>query len=91
MNKMTEKDIPPPDLKKLTGLNPADIPALQNKFGRNVLPTEKLRSAWGIFFSQFKSPLIYIILVAALISLVTQGIPDGDYGEYHREFYQYPA
>ncbi len=82
MNKIPDKDIPPPDLKKLAGLNQADIPALQERYGKNVLPTEKLRSAWGIFFSQFKSPLIYIILVAALISLVTQGIPEGDYGDF---------
>jgi Ca2+-transporting ATPase len=67
---------------QLNGLNSSEVLKLQQQHGRNILPSEKLRSGWGIFFSQFKSPLIYIILVAALISLFTKGIPEGDYGDF---------
>jgi Ca2+-transporting ATPase len=72
----------PQNPRKLKGLNGSEVLILQQQHGRNILPSEKLRSGWGIFFSQFKSPLIYIILVAALISLFTKGIPDGDYGDF---------
>ncbi len=82
MDSVTDGGAIPPGLKKLDGLSQKDVPALQQTHGKNVLPGEKLRSPWGIFFAQFKSPLIYIILVAALISLATKGIPEGDYGDF---------
>lgn len=68
--------------QNFNGLSHEEVQSRREKYGQNILPTEKLRSGWNIFFSQFKSPLIYIILVAALISLFTKGIPEGDYEDF---------
>jgi len=40
------------------------------KYGKNILPTKKKFTAITIFLNQFKSPLVYILLVAALISFI---------------------
>ena len=60
-----------------TGLTAAEVLALRAEHGRNELPAEKPTSAWAILFSQFKSPLVYIILVAAAVSLLA-----GEYGDF---------
>lgn len=41
----------------------------QKLYGQNSLPTEKSFSSLFIFFSQLKSPLIYVLLIAGLLSL----------------------
>jgi Ca2+-transporting ATPase len=46
------------------------------KFGPNKLPEEKPFSQWLILFDQIKSPLIYILLIAGLISLFFERISD---------------
>ena len=50
------------------GLNPQEIKERQTKFGKNQLISQKPRSALTIFISQFKNPLIIILLLATLIS-----------------------
>ncbi|MDF1498329.1 MAG: calcium-translocating P-type ATPase, PMCA-type [Patescibacteria group bacterium] len=40
------------------------------KYGKNILPTKKKFTAITIFLNQFKSPLVYILLVAALVSFI---------------------
>ena len=47
------------------------------KYGENRLPAEKTISAWTILLNQLKSPLVYIILAAAGISLAL-----GEYGDF---------
>ncbi len=54
------------DIKQ--GLTEKDVLARQ-KDGLNVLPEERPLSKLRIFFEQLRSPLIYILIVAALISL----------------------
>jgi Ca2+-transporting ATPase len=54
----------------LTGLATDEVLKHRAQFGENRLPTEKGVSAWSLLLNQFKSPLIYIILVAAGVSLV---------------------
>lgn len=44
-------------------------------YGRNEITTKKI-SSWFIFFRQFRSPLIYLLLVASLISLLLGQIID---------------
>jgi len=44
-------------------------------YGRNVLEEEKI-SKWRIFLGQFKSALIYILLIAAIISIVIGKVKD---------------
>ncbi|PKL72690.1 hypothetical protein CVV26_00270 [Candidatus Kuenenbacteria bacterium HGW-Kuenenbacteria-1] len=51
------------------GLKENEIKKLREKFGENSLPAEKQFSFITIFFSQFKSPLIYILFFVGLISL----------------------
>jgi len=60
-----------------SGLTRAQVLERRQQYGENVLPAEKGPSAWSILFSQFKSPLVYIILVAAGVSLAV-----GEYGDF---------
>ena len=61
----------------LAGLTEAEVLQRRKRYGQNILPAEKKTSAWAIFFAQFKSPLVYIILAAAVVSLVA-----GEYGDF---------
>jgi Ca2+-transporting ATPase len=60
----------------LKGLTDAEVIESRRQHGENRLPEEKGISAWTILISQFKSPLVYIILVAAAISLAVGEIGD---------------
>ena len=66
-----------PKREPLHGLTAAAVLEQRRKHGENVLPASKGQSVWSILFSQFKSPLVYIILVAAGISLVA-----GEYSDF---------
>ncbi|MBW6440612.1 cation-transporting P-type ATPase [Patescibacteria group bacterium] len=46
------------------------------KYGKNALPVKKKFSALTILINQFKSPLVYILLVAALISFIFEEMVD---------------
>lgn len=61
-----------------TGLSTIEVLARRQQYGENVLPAEKGISSWAILFNQFKSPLVYIILAAAGISLAVGEL--GDFG-----------
>ncbi len=58
------------------GLFETEVLKRREQYGPNSLPTEKPVSALSILLGQFKSPLIYIILVAAVISLVMGELGD---------------
>ncbi|MEI8061314.1 MAG: HAD-IC family P-type ATPase [Candidatus Berkelbacteria bacterium] len=51
------------------GLSNSDIAALQIKYGRNSLKEKPGPSVFYIFISQFSSPIVYILLIASLLSL----------------------
>ena len=51
------------------GLSEKEVWAKQKKFGQNLLPKEKPLSGLRIFFEQLRSPLIYILIIAGLITL----------------------
>ncbi len=59
------------------GLSAEEVLERRAQFGENRLPSEKGVSAWTILFNQLKSPLVYIILAAAGISLAL-----GEYGDF---------
>jgi Ca2+-transporting ATPase len=59
-----------------TGLSSAEVLSLRQQHGENRLPAEKGPSPWAILFSQLKSPLVYIILVAAGVSLAVGELGD---------------
>jgi Ca2+-transporting ATPase len=61
----------------LTGLNTEQVLERRAQFGENSLPGEKSVSAWTIFLNQLKSPLVYIILAAAGVSLAL-----GEFGDF---------
>jgi len=58
------------------GLDEKEIPLRQTEFGMNALPEEKPLSWLRIFLSQFKSPLIYILLASGFITLFLREYTD---------------
>ncbi len=52
------------------GLTDNRVDDSRHKFGSNILSKENPRSVLDIFISQFKSPLIYVLLFAAIIVLI---------------------
>jgi len=60
----------------LPGLSQAEVLSLRKQYGENRLPVEKATSAWTILLNQVKSPLVYIILAAALVSLFAREYSD---------------
>jgi len=65
------------DSPSTIGLTSAEVLARRQQFGENRLPEEKTTSVWAILLNQVKSPLVYIILVAALVSLFAK-----EYGDF---------
>ncbi len=59
-----------------TGLSQLQISDLRKQFGENRLPAEKGTSVWTLLLNQVKSPLVYIILVAAAVSLIVKEYND---------------
>jgi Ca2+-transporting ATPase len=62
------------DLKK--GLKESEAKLRQEKFGENKLPEEKALSPLRVFLWQFKSPLIYILIIAGIITLFLREFTD---------------
>ena len=60
-----------------TGLTHTEVLERRVQYGENRLPEEKTTSVWSILLNQVKSPLVYIILVAALVSLIAK-----EYGDF---------
>jgi Ca2+-transporting ATPase len=59
------------------GLTTAQVLERRRQYGENRLPEEKRISPWTILLNQIKSPLVYIILTAAGVSLLV-----GEYGDF---------
>ena len=57
------------------GLNEAEARARLEQYGPNRLPEPKIASVAEVFLRQFLSPFIYILLIAALVSLAVKQIP----------------
>jgi len=60
-----------------TGLTHTEVLERRVQYGENRLPEEKTTSVWSILLNQVKNPLVYIILVAALVSLFAK-----EYGDF---------
>ncbi len=56
-------------ISNFKGLSAKEVFSKQKKFGLNILPEEKKASSLKIFLSQFANPLVYILVLAGLISL----------------------
>lgn len=63
-------------LKKLntsaSGLKVSEAGKRINKYGLNELPEEKQNSLFSIFLSSFNDPIIYVLLVAAILSFAVK-------------------
>jgi len=68
-------------LKKLNssihGLSQEEVKKRQKEYGKNELPREKQMPWLKLFFSQFKSSLVYILLAATVVSFFLGDYLDG--------------
>ncbi|GAA4407936.1 HAD-IC family P-type ATPase [Nibrella viscosa] len=53
-----------------TGLSSSEVQKRRDEFGTNTIPTGKKISLFDIIWHQFKSPLIYVLIAAGILSLV---------------------
>lgn len=58
------------------GLTIAEISKRRALYGANIIPQPKAKSLFEIFLRQFLNPLIYVLIAAAIISLVTGDVKD---------------
>ena len=58
------------DVEKETGLSLDEVEKRKNKYGLNKLKEKEKKSFFSIFISQFNDPMIFILLIAALLSIV---------------------
>lgn len=58
------------DVDPSQGLDPSRIEAHRREFGPNQLPETQRRPIWRVVLAQFQSPLIYLLLVAAVLAAV---------------------
>jgi Ca2+-transporting ATPase len=58
-----------------SGLPEEQIEIRQKKFGLNKFPEKKSLSGFKLFLEQFKSPLIYILLLVAGVVLILESYP----------------
>ena len=62
------------DIKR--GLSEKEVQDRQTEFGLNKLPEEEPLSRLKIFLEQLRSPLIYILIIAGIITLILQEYTD---------------
>jgi len=62
---------------KITGLTTDDIPLRLEKYGFNALPEEPHETWFSLFARQFNSPLLFILMVAALLAFLLGEYIDG--------------
>lgn len=61
------------------GLEPAEARARLERFGPNALPQPKTVPVWRVFVRQFANPLIYVLLLASVVSLVMGELTDAGF------------
>jgi len=58
------------------GLTTEEARVRQERFGRNLLPVHPPPTLFEIILHQFKSPLIYVLLVAAAVAILIDDVKD---------------
>ncbi|HEY9129847.1 MAG TPA: HAD-IC family P-type ATPase [Sulfurovum sp.] len=61
------------------GLTDESVRERQKKYGLNILPSEPDMSLLEHFLQQFKSPIIYVLLIASLMALIIQEYTDAGF------------
>ncbi|MDD3241715.1 MAG: HAD-IC family P-type ATPase [Bacilli bacterium] len=56
----------------IKGLTEEEALINQNKYGKNILPKEKKKSIYKIFFSEFNNPIIILMLLTVIFSIITK-------------------
>ncbi len=64
---------------RASGLTRNEVTERLARYGRNELPRPKPSSVLRVFFRQFLSPLVYILLFAALISVALRDFSDAGF------------
>ncbi|MBL9007261.1 MAG: HAD-IC family P-type ATPase [Myxococcales bacterium] len=64
---------------RASGLTRSEVSERLVLYGRNELPRPRPTSVLRVFFRQFLSPLVYILLLAALISVALRDISDAGF------------
>lgn len=58
------------------GLSDEQVKSRIQKFGLNELPKKSAEPAWKLFLSQFNSPLMYLMIIAAAVSFLLGNTTD---------------
>lgn len=58
------------------GLNSKEVLTRQKQFGKNILPKKKRDNILKIFFNEFKDPMVILLVVAIIISFISNEIVD---------------
>ena len=58
------------------GLSPQEVTRRQAQYGANALPRKSPPGLFTVFVGQFRSPLIYVLVAAAVVSLLINEISD---------------
>ena len=60
----------------LSGLNEKEVAKRLERYGKNELPKEKTKSIFKIFLGSINDPIIYVLIVAAILSLFVDEVID---------------
>jgi Ca2+-transporting ATPase len=63
-------------LPEQKGLTTAEVEVKLKKFGPHVLPEKHLPSGFFIFISQLRNPLVYVLILAGIITLILRHFSD---------------
>ena len=64
------------DVDVAQGLTEKQVSERTSRFGPNQLPDGQRRTTWSVFLSQFKSAMILVLLIAAILSAVIGNFKD---------------
>ena len=67
------------ETKPDTGLSETEVQRRQNEFGLNLIPEPTGKSVLAIFFGQFLSPLIYVLVAAGVVSFFAGELKDAGF------------
>jgi Ca2+-transporting ATPase len=58
------------------GLSEKEVKSRRRESGKNILPEEKPLSRLRVFLEQFQSPLIYVLIIAGIVTLILREFTD---------------